>query len=292
MLLRDTLACSVPNSSTPVSAAFLEFMANRNAAASALEGRQFADWLAMLDRSPASFEGVGMDWRNFAWPNPGIQTLNLTPGAGNGVYDPRWGYGGAGGPGGAGGGAGGAGGGAGGGGGSPFGSAAVCSPTFEDAPEVIEMGGGPGWPDNPPPVLVTVPMNPPVLRPPAPGPVPVAPVAPVAPAPAPGRPAPTGRICDDLRAGAVLQSQVSTEQLWACAQAGYQGAGPSGLDVTAAGAGGRLPYLGTPDPSPAPAGGMGAAPDNTALELLFAAGALAGLFYVLDQWPKMTRGRR
>lgn len=102
--------------------------------------------------------------------------------------------------------------------------------------------------------LMTVFPIPPAPAPASQHPPATAPPTPHAPTPAPAPPPPvapvdcrTGNICNDIRRGCVLQSQVSPEQLFACSQAGYVGnlnLFPAQTLRT------DLPFLGSPDLNP------------------------------------------
>lgn len=100
---------------------------------------------------------------------------------------------------------------------------------------------------------VIVPLNGPFLTAPEPVSLITPPLAPAPAAAPPGaggctRPPRSGNICQDLVSGAVYQSQVSFDQLVACAQAGWRGAAPS-CPL------GDNSYLGTVDLNPPPPGG-------------------------------------
>jgi len=78
---------------------------------------------------------------------------------------------------------------------------------------------------------------------------------PSAATPAPSAPLPdcrTGNWCLDIMNGCVLSSQVSAQQLQACAVAGYAGNRNLYPAVAAAGGAGGGQYFGTPDPNPTP----------------------------------------
>lgn len=104
----------------------------------------------------------------------------------------------------------------------------------------------------------------------APAPAPVDNATPAAQPP----PKKTNDVCVDLKNGTVLQSQVSSAQLWDCAVRGYRGANPSPLDVVQDAISGKLPNLSGVDDSGA------------------AAGALVGLGLVLAAAFAWRRGRR
>lgn len=157
------------------------------------------------------------------------------------------------------------------------------------APPILLPGGGSGFRSQPGEVWngnrrryrnikppQTVPGNCPVVVPlvttiPIPYTAPVATSATPASGPAPAIPAPTpdcrtGNWCIDIRNGCVLDSQVSPDQLQACAEAGYNGNLNLFPAIAAAGGAGGGAFFGTPDPNPPPytPGMSGFGQDNSA----------------------------
>lgn len=77
------------------------------------------------------------------------------------------------------------------------------------------------------PIPIAAPPTPLPPAPPIPHPPPIAVTIPNPRTP----PVLTGDVCVDLQSGALLQSNVPMEKVYACSQAGYVGVGPSGLPI-------------------------------------------------------------
>lgn len=174
---------------------------------------------------------------------------------------------------------------------SPSGRGAKGSGPFENSRRV-------GCPAPQVLPLLTVFPIPPAPRPASKLPPPVAPPSPHLAPPAPAPPPPvtqascrTGNICADLRAGCVLQYQVSPEQLLACAMAGWSGNQNRYPSIAARS---DLPFLGSVDLNPPAATGVsGLGADDLATSSLWAGIALLGFAaWATFEISKPARRRR
>ena len=220
------LACTVPNSATPVAAAAIAAAQANAAAQDAQVNQALSDWMALIDRSPADFTALNMPPAEFVQPQSAAQLLNL-PGANSatpgGPGDPRATAASI----------------------AAFRASKFCRVNPAAAPTISPIMGG----FVTPPVMV--PLTTPPLGPPPSPPAPV--LAPSAPRPTQAQ-CRTGNICADLQSGCVLASQVDPQQVMLCALRGWSG--NRNLYPWIASTPG-LPYLGMVDPNPPYVGGGG-----------------------------------
>ncbi len=259
MYVLDSKACDLPNSETPMSAAAI-------AAQNAAVGRVGSWFTAGNDALNNLIRAGGGNPPTAAAGDAGVATTGGGPGAGavQSVYPPGYGWGVQ--PGGL----------------FPgtFDNLTIAAKLCSSAPEVLP--------------LVTVLPIPVMVAPsvPAPSSVPAAGGA-ARPDPSDCLPVSSENICRLLRDGCVVQSQVTSDQLAACARAGWSGNRNLFPWVAARGGVQNGAYFGNVNLAPLPASGVGGLEDfSPVLSAVALAATIGGFLWFVSEYESRHASRR